>query len=142
MNGMLKLDSLMENIQVAPSVEISATGSFMFIGELSSATGVDPKTIRYYERERLLSPPRHGRFRVYMKSDVDRLNKVLAMRRMGLSIIHIRNLINSDAESLTEGKITNVLLNHLETLRSRQIEVNRQLKATTDALELCEATGT
>jgi DNA-binding transcriptional MerR regulator len=141
MNGMQKLDDLMENIQIAPSIEIDSTGSFMFIGELSKATGVDPKTIRYYERERLLSPQRHGRFRVYMRSDVDRLNKVLAMRRMGLSIINIRNLINSDAENLNEGKIANVLLNHLETLRSRQTEVMRQLKATTDALQFCGSTG-
>jgi DNA-binding transcriptional MerR regulator len=137
MNEMLNLDSLMENIQVTPSIEINSIGSFMFIGELSSLTGVDPKTIRYYERERLLSPQRHGRFRVYMRSDVDRLNKVLAMRRMGLSIVNIRNLINLDGKSMIEGKIAHVLLSHLETLRSRQIEVMRQLKATTDALEHC-----
>ncbi|MBZ0259615.1 MAG: MerR family DNA-binding transcriptional regulator [Hyphomicrobiales bacterium] len=32
----------------------------MFIGELAAETGVDPKTIRFYEREGLLSSPRHA----------------------------------------------------------------------------------
>lgn len=138
MGEILNLDQIIDCGQSLQPVEISSAPSFMLIGELSSATGVDPKTIRYYEREMLISPSRHGRFRVYVQSDLERLNRILTMRRMGLSIAHIRSLLNSKATSLTEGALAQVLLNHLEVLRQRQSEVTRQLKATTDVLQLCE----
>jgi len=41
----------------------SPQNGFLFIGELAKLTGTDPKTIRFYERAELISPPRHGRFR-------------------------------------------------------------------------------
>jgi DNA-binding transcriptional MerR regulator len=129
-------NELVKNDLIERSSDIASIGSFMFIGELSDATGVDPKTIRYYEREKLLSPSRHGRFRVYVRSDLDRLNKILTMRRMGLPIARIRTLLHAEAGGLNKGKLASVLSNHLEVLRLRQSEVMSQLDATADALRL------
>ena len=78
--------------------EDAQPGGFMFIGELANETGVDPKTIRFYEREGLLSPPRHGRFRTYMESDVRRLKDVLMMRRLGIGIANIRKMFETNPE--------------------------------------------
>jgi DNA-binding transcriptional MerR regulator len=111
-------------------LETTHQGGFMFIGELASETGIDPKTIRFYEREGLLSPPRHGRFRTYMNSDVCRLKDVLTLRRLGIGIAQIRALLANGTELMSNGLAANVLLNHLETLRTRQTEVAKQIEDT------------
>lgn len=106
----------------------------MFIGELAQETGVDPKTIRFYEREELLSPPRHGRFRTYMDSDVRRLKDVLMMRRLGIGIANIRKMFETNPEITNSQQTRNLLLSHLDTLRSRQAEVAKQLEDTSAML--------
>jgi MerR family transcriptional regulator, mercuric resistance operon regulatory protein len=64
------------------------------IGELSAETGCPAETIRFYEREGLLSePPRtvSGR-RVYGASHVRQLAFVLRARALGFSLDRIRRL--------------------------------------------------
>lgn len=114
--------------------EDAHAGGFMFIGELALETGVDPKTIRFYEREGLLSPPRHGRFRTYMESDVRRLKDVLMMRRLGIAIANIRKMFETNPEITNSQHTINLLLSHLDTLRSRQAEVAKQLEDTSAML--------
>ena len=114
--------------------ENEAFDGFMFIGELAKETGVDPKTIRFYERAGLLSPPRHGRFRTYMDSDVRRLKYVLMMRRLGIGIAQIRKVLESNKEAMGNETTANLLFSHLETLRNREAEVAKQLEATTNIL--------
>jgi DNA-binding transcriptional MerR regulator len=117
-------------------------GGFMFIGELAAETGIDPKTIRFYEREGLLSPPRHGRFRTYMNSDVRRLKDVLTMRRLGIGIAQIRLLIDGSTDAMNSDLMANMLINHLETLRARQIEVAKQIEETSSILLQCSTEKT
>jgi DNA-binding transcriptional MerR regulator len=114
--------------------EDSHSSGFMFIGELALETGVDPKTIRFYEREGLLSPPRHGRFRTYMESDVRRLKDVLMMRRLGIGIANIRKMFETNPEITNSQQTMDLLLSHLDTLRSRQAEVAKQLEDTSAML--------
>jgi DNA-binding transcriptional MerR regulator len=116
-------------------------GAFMFIGELAIETGIDPKTIRYYEREGLLSPPRHGRFRTYMASDVRRLKDVLMMRRLGIGIAHIRKVLATATEGINVEHMGKLLTSHLETLRLRQTEITKQLEETTAMLQHYAAAG-
>ena len=116
-------------------IDETSSGGFMFIGELAVETGIDPKTIRFYEREGLLSPPRHGRFRTYMESDVRRLKDVLMMRRLGIGIANIRKVFEANSETMNSQHTANLLLNHLETLRSRQAEVTKQLEETSAMLQ-------
>jgi DNA-binding transcriptional MerR regulator len=111
--------------------------SFLFIGELARKTGSDPKTIRFYERADLLSPPRHGRFRTYLASDVRRLKNVLLLRKMGVPIAQIRELfaaVGADSDILSDAKAVDMLRTHLETLKSRQDEINLQVQQTSVAL--------
>lgn len=123
--------------QAVEHPENELLGGFMFIGELAAETGIDPKTIRFYEREGLLSPPRHGRFRTYMNSDVRRLKDVLTMRRLGMGIAQIRLLIENDANTMNTSLMANLLVNHLETLRARQAEVAKQIEETSSILLQC-----
>jgi MerR family mercuric resistance operon transcriptional regulator len=114
---------------------------FLFIGEVATATGADPKTIRFYERAGLLSPPRHGRFRTYLDADVRRLKDILTMRKMGLSLAHIRSILEQAGNQpamMAGGAVASLLATHLDTLRARQAEVARQLEETSSALHRCD----
>ncbi len=103
---------------------------FLFIGELANKLGVNPKTIRYYEREGLLKPTRHGSFRTYLSSDVERLTIILAMRKLGVSIANIKLL--SLVDEGEEGKqfIENSLRVHLELLNKQKLILEEQLRDT------------
>jgi DNA-binding transcriptional MerR regulator len=122
------------------NVEVDQSGAqdgFLFIGELAKLTASDPKTIRFYERAELLSPPRHGRFRTYLASDVKRLKNVLLLRKLGVPIAQIRqmfDLIGGDAEILSSDKAVAMLRQHLAALRAKQMELTQQIEQTSSAL--------
>ena len=118
--------------------EGSPQDGFLFIGELAKLTGTDPKTIRFYERAELISPPRHGRFRTYLASDVRRLKNVLILRKLGVPIAQIRaifEVIGDDVDVLSSDKAIARLRQHLETLRTRQQEIANQIEQTASALK-------
>ncbi|MBI2718599.1 MAG: MerR family transcriptional regulator [Rhizobiales bacterium] len=120
------------------SIERSGIDGFLFIGELAKETGTDPKTIRFYERAELLSPPRHGRFRTYLASDVKRLRNVLMLRKMGVPIAQIRHLLElagADANILGCAKAAEPLKAHLQVLKSRREEIEIQIEQTASALD-------
>ena len=111
---------------------------FLFIGELAKLTQSDPKTIRFYERAELLSPPRHGRFRTYLASDVRRLKNVLILRKLGVPIAQIRQvleMIGGDIDVLSSDKAVAMLRHHLELLRGKQTELAQQIEKTSSALQ-------
>jgi DNA-binding transcriptional MerR regulator len=127
----------MHSEDIASGAEKSPQDGFLFIGELAKLTGTDPKTIRFYERAELLSPPRHGRFRTYLASDVKRLQNVLMLRKLGVPIAQIRqifDLIGGDADILSSGRAVAMLRAHLDLLRSRQAEITNQIEQTNSAL--------
>lgn len=110
---------------------------FLFIGELAKLTGTDPKTIRFYERAELISPPRHGRFRTYLASDVRRLQNVLTLRRLGVPIAQIRDILEvlaPEEDVLSSEKAISLLRQHLDTLRGRYAEITQQIEKTSTAL--------
>lgn len=115
----------------------SGHDNFLFIGELAKLTATDPKTIRFYERAELLSPPRHGRFRTYLASDVRRLKNVLLLRKLGVPIAQIRqmfDMIGGDADILSSDKAEAMLRQHLEALQGKQAELSHQIEQTSSAL--------
>lgn len=126
-----------ENLKIHPVSDDAPQNGFLFIGELAKLTGTDPKTIRFYERADLISPPRHGRFRTYLASDVRRLKNILTLRRLGVPIAQIRDilaLLSPVEDVLASEKAVTLLRKHLDTLRNRQAELNQQIEKTSSAL--------
>ncbi len=64
------------------------------LAELAESSGVSERTIRYYQAEHLLPPPRkNGREAVYGEDHRDRLAVIVELRDRGLTLQTIRELV-------------------------------------------------
>ncbi|MBE0621469.1 MAG: MerR family DNA-binding transcriptional regulator [Burkholderiales bacterium] len=59
------------------------------ISDLAREFDVTPRTIRFYEDQRLLAPQRSGSRRIYGKRDYVRLKLILRGKRLGLSLSEV-----------------------------------------------------
>ena len=116
------------------------------IGELAKYFDVTPRSIRFYEEQRLISPERKGQTRVYYQKDKVRLKLILRGKRLGFSLAEISKLFelydtnpNSAAQLETMLQLTKskravleqqlndikMLMNELDEVESRcQEELN------------------
>lgn len=67
----------------------------MRIGELARLAGVNPRTLRYYERIGLLLPSARtpAGYRVYTSADAERLSFIRRAQGLGLSLAEIADII-------------------------------------------------
>jgi MerR family mercuric resistance operon transcriptional regulator len=65
-------------------------------GEVAAAAGVNPQTLRYYERRGLLAAPRRtlGGHRVYLDDAVARLRIIKAAQRLGFTLDEVADLLS------------------------------------------------
>jgi DNA-binding transcriptional MerR regulator len=65
------------------------------IGDLASRIGVQPETIRYYERRGLLSSPQRGAggYRVYTPGHLEQVEFIKKCQTLGFSLQEIRELM-------------------------------------------------
>jgi DNA-binding transcriptional MerR regulator len=90
------------------------------IGDFSKLSMVSVKALRYYDERGLLKPARVDEFtgyRYYSASQLTRLNRILAMKDMGLSLEQIALLLDKE---LTPDQIRGML-------RLKQVELHQQL---------------
>ena len=64
------------------------------ISELAREFAVTPRALRFYEDKGLLSPRRDGMNRVYTHRDRGRLQLILRGKRVGLSLIEIKEILD------------------------------------------------
>lgn len=92
----------------------------MRIGEFARLAGVTPRTIRYYESLGLLGPSeREGAgFRYYTELELARLQKINALKELGLSLDEIATVVPlyfEDPSGLTgKRKVLEILQAHLQ----------------------------
>ncbi|QFY61349.1 MerR family transcriptional regulator [Rhizobium grahamii] len=69
--------------------------------ECAEQMGLTVRALRLYETRRLISPRRTGKnWRLYGMSDIARLHEILALKRLGLSLAHITDLLAGHAVDL------------------------------------------
>lgn len=100
----------------------------MKIGELTERAGVSSRTVHYYENLGLISPvqrdgPKH---RLYEPEVLQRLQKIAALKKLGLSLEDIAGVIDlyfqSDAAPLSgKIKVIEILKGQLENV-DKQID--------------------
>src|SRR5882672_11984005 len=64
------------------------------ISELAREFEVTPRALRFYEDKGLLSPRRDGMNRVYSHRDRGRLQLILRGKRVGLSLLEIKEILD------------------------------------------------
>lgn len=80
------------------------------IGELARECDVTLRALRFYEGKGLLDPAREGSVRLYDGNDVRRLKLILRGKRIGLSLIEIRELLDLlERSSDPRGRLDTVL---------------------------------
>lgn len=87
------------------------------IGELAELSGVSARTLRFYEEAGLLAPKRDAQngYRRYGAVDVDRLQEILLLRRLGVAVRGIAPLL-----SASDGERRALLARHLDALRDER----------------------
>ena len=71
------------------------------VEELADSSGVAVDTIRYYQREKLLAPPRReGRRAFYDDAHLERIQEIRSLAQQGFSLAQIRELSAGDGSGL------------------------------------------
>lgn len=82
-------------MNTAPSVDRLAPHEVTYrIGELSNEFDVTLRTLRFYEDKGLLSPRRVGNTRLYSRNDRARLKLILLGKRVGLSLLDVKEVLD------------------------------------------------
>ncbi|POA98551.1 Cd(II)/Pb(II)-responsive transcriptional regulator [Chromobacterium sinusclupearum] len=102
----------------------------MLIGELAKKTGCEVETIRYYEREGLLSAPQRSAsgYRHYNAEQLGELNFILHCRSLGMSLADIRNLAAFKADHEHDCEDINLLIDQQIAKVHQQVEALRLLE--------------
>jgi DNA-binding transcriptional MerR regulator len=111
------------------------------IGEIAAKIGVQPESIRYYERIGLLPKPKRGAsgYRVFTAEHVERAELIKKMQALGFSLEEIRGMLEL---KFTHGHscqhVRNGLREKLEAI-DRQIEHLKEFRNDVEeALKNCE----
>jgi DNA-binding transcriptional MerR regulator len=95
-----------------------ATTVWLTAAECADRIGLTVRALRVYERHGLLSPRRTAKnWRVYGVEDIARLNEILALKRLGLSLAGIADLLAGKATDLA--RTLSMQQATLEALRDR-----------------------
>lgn len=98
----------------------------MKINELEDLLGVSGATVRYYEEQGLVTPSRsENGYRDYTDEEVQLFQKIIILRKLGIGVAEIRDLIEHKAD------LHEVLEHNVERLRIQQTEI-------ASAIEMCE----
>ena len=117
----------------APPRETARTRT---IGELARECDVTLRALRFYEGKGLLSPARHGGARLYGDEDVRRLRIVLRLKRVGFSLVEIRELVDRlVAPGRGDGRLEALLGRieaQVEVLEEQRRQIDLSLAAVAD----------
>ena len=99
------------------------------IGELAKRTGLTVRTLHHYDDIKLLCPS--GRspsgYRLYDRSDIERLHRIQALRRLGLPLAEIAVLLEGDTADLQT--VIDQQIAVLEEQVQRTVSLRDRLKA-------------
>jgi DNA-binding transcriptional MerR regulator len=113
------------------------------IGELADRAGVSRDTVRFYEKEGLLPPPRRNaaQYRVYGKEAAERLSFIRQAQAIGLSLDDIRELLRQhEARTPDECRhVAALLAERIATLDRKVAELRAFRGVLAKSLSRCEA---
>lgn len=109
------------------------------IGQVAKEVGMSAKTIRYYEEIELLQTARRmdNNYRAYSSDDINRLQFIKQARRLGLTIIEIKQLVQESFGGTCEHLRERLLaqLPRYTTSVEKRIHNLQELKKKLDTLQ-------
>ena len=106
-----------------PTEQVFGVDDIMLISEVAAEVGLEPKTIRFYERAKLVNPKRHGRFRIFRSKDLARLQGIKKLRQYGLPLSTMRSILKTEGdltlETVNSPNIQALLTHHLEEMKRK-----------------------
>lgn len=96
----------------------------MKIGELAQATQLSVRTLHHYDEIGLLKPSSRTEsdHRVYTKSDIERLHKIISLRNIGFSLEEIGQIVG-----LSQEKMQELIDRKMEELESQREDTERKI---------------
>ena len=101
------------------------------IGDLSREFGVTLRTLRFYEDKGLLNPKRQGMTRLYNRRDRARLKLVLMGKKVGFSLVEIKEML--DLYDLKDGQETQLKValekfqNQIDVLKQQKLDIEQAI---------------
>lgn len=107
----------------------------MNIGDVAEASGVPPKTIRYYEDIGLIRPLRSTNgYRTFRDSDLHKLAFLGRARALGFSIADCRNLLALyEDDARTSAEVKDIATGHLQEIDKKIADLS-EMRATLSEL--------
>jgi len=105
------------------------------IGELAKRTGLTVRTLHHYDDVGLLRPSARSDagYRLYNRTDIERLHRIQALRRMDLSLAEIAALLENDGTGLQQVIEQQIAL--LDRQAERTIQLRDRLKLLLERIE-------
>lgn len=95
----------------------------MRINEVEQLLGISKANIRFYEKQKLLSPGRtENGYREYTDEDILQLKRIVTLRKLGISVENIRKHLDGEI-SLSE-----ILESHITDLEQQTQSLNASLR--------------
>lgn len=100
----------------------------MNISEIEKMTGLSKQTIRFYEKEGLISPKRNqeNQYREYDENDVRQLKLIYVLRKTGLSVEEISKVLNNEVSMR-------------DAVNARRKEIVEERKEQDKLLDFCDS---
>lgn len=114
------------------------------ITQLAEEFRITSRAIRFYEDKQLLHPRRQGLSRIYSRRDRGRLRLILRGKRLGFSLIEIREML--DLYDLGDGQVEQLRVTlkaahrRMEQLQAQQRDLNEAIKELQDVVGVIEHT--
>ncbi len=118
--------------------------SRMTRASVAELTGVNPETLRYYEKEGLLDPPRRSAtgYRIYGEEDLNRLNFVSRSKELGFSLRDIKEFIDLTGNPRTPRKELRDFANvRLRVIRAKIRDLRTMEKSLASLVSECDGQG-
>lgn len=104
------------------------------IQEIAQFVGTTSRTLRHYDEIGLLEPSRVGAngYRYYDEKTLLRLQRIMLLRELGLSLTQIAQIVDQDYEE------QDVLATHLRLLAQEKQRIEKQITAVEHTLEMLQ----
>jgi len=115
----------------------------MKIGDIARHTGLKIETVRFYEAEGMISPPRRsdGNYRMYDRSHLERLAFIKRSRDLGFTLDEVRELMRlADDPAGSCAEVDAIATRHVAAIDRKLADLKALRAGLTERLDCCDRT--